>query len=63
MLDTFRDRTDVSSGVEGTMRYLAPELLDAEKAGASYTKESDVWAFGMTVFVSTKQHEQPFRLD
>lgn len=32
---------------------MAIELLEADESKAkSYTKESDIWAFGMTVYVS-----------
>ena len=37
----------------GTARFMARELLDPPDTGSSpYTRESDMWAFGMTVVVS-----------
>ena len=32
----------------GSIRWMAPELFEA---GARHTKQSDIWAFGMTVLV------------
>ncbi|EJC99172.1 kinase-like protein, partial [Fomitiporia mediterranea MF3/22] len=40
-----------SGGIKGSMRWMAYELLDFSSDG-HHTKESDVWAFGMTVYVS-----------
>lgn len=34
----------------GSLRWLAPELLTGEEA--SHTNESDIWALGMTYLVS-----------
>ncbi|KAL5480688.1 hypothetical protein ACEPAI_9628 [Sanghuangporus weigelae] len=39
-----------SSGIRGTSRYLACELLEYSTRTVGHTKSSDVWAFGMTVF-------------
>ncbi|KAL5522392.1 hypothetical protein ACEPAG_8408 [Sanghuangporus baumii] len=39
-----------SSGIRGTSRYLACELLEYSTRTVGHTKFSDVWAFGMTVF-------------
>jgi serine/threonine protein kinase len=39
----------------GNVRYMAPELLGPQAAGLVHqfhTKQSDVWAFGMVVYVS-----------
>lgn len=41
-----------STGIRGTPRYLAYELITLLDQHPRHTKESDVWAFGMTVFVS-----------
>lgn len=42
-----------SSGTaNGTWNYWAPELMDLN--GAVHSKASDVWAFGMTVYVSNE---------
>lgn len=35
----------------GSIRWFAPELLSAE--ATAHTKESDVWALGMTILVRT----------
>ena len=40
---------------EGSIRWMASELVRALMSGSSrlvHTKESDVWAFGMVVYVS-----------
>lgn len=37
----------------GTANWMAIELLEPDESKAkSYTKVSDIWAFGMTVYVS-----------
>jgi serine/threonine protein kinase len=41
--------------MRGNLRYMAPELLSPQMTYSSHafqTKESDVWAFGMVVYVS-----------
>ena len=39
-------------GSEGTARFMAKEMLLGDKsAGDLYTKTTDVWAFGMTIYV------------
>ena len=53
----------VSTTLKGTRTHLAPEVLDPEPEGDDietvcelkplFSKESDVWAFGMTIFVRT----------
>ena len=40
-----------SSGDKGTTRWLAIELI-RESDAKNYSEETDVWAFGMTVYVS-----------
>lgn len=42
-------RETSSNGSKGTLRWMAPELL---RRGANNTFASDVWAFGMIVYVS-----------
>ena len=39
-----------STSLKGTLRWLAPELVSDDVA--TYTTETDVWAYGMTVLVS-----------
>ena len=41
-----------SSGIKGTTRYLAYELLASPDDYPVHTTASDVWAFGMVVYVS-----------
>lgn len=36
---------------KGTVHFWAPELLHPE--GTGHTKKTDVWAFGMTIYVGT----------
>lgn len=35
----------------GTTRWMAPELLRGDEDEAQKTKESDMWAFGMIIYV------------
>lgn len=41
-----------STGIRGTPRYLSYELVAFPDQYSQHTKESDVWAFGMTIYVS-----------
>ena len=41
-----------SSGNKGTVRYLAYELVALPDEYSIHTTASDVWAFGMVVYVS-----------
>ncbi|KAL5522444.1 hypothetical protein ACEPAG_8460 [Sanghuangporus baumii] len=49
-----RSLANMSSGLRGTSRYLDYELLATPASGGQmtvcHTKETDVWAFGMTVY-------------
>ena len=45
-------KTSSSGGNKGTSRYLAYELVALADKYPIHTKASDVWAFGMTVYVS-----------
>lgn len=40
-----------TSGVRGTLRYMSRESLQATDEASAYSTASDVWAFGMTVYV------------
>jgi serine/threonine protein kinase len=43
--------------LEGSVRWMSIELVDALLRGSyhlTHTKESDMWAFGMVLFVSLK---------
>ena len=35
----------------GSVRWMARELIEAESVAPSFTRESDIWAFGMTMLV------------
>lgn len=48
-LSTFQ--TDSAAAMNGSIRWMAPEIFDMNH-GNKHTRESDVWAFGMTVYVS-----------
>lgn len=48
----------LASQLKDTCNYWAPELL----TGVNHLKESDVWAFGMTVYVSTKGSHAPLNM-
>ena len=43
---------EMTSAPRGTVRYWAPELVNHTGIPAAQSKASDVWAFGMTVYVS-----------
>lgn len=47
-----RSTAKLSSGVKGTLRYLACELVGISPT-SRYTEKTDVWAFGMTAYVGT----------
>lgn len=53
-ISTIAETTGLTSRtIAGTLRYMAPELIyDVPGHGRSrfVTRESDVWAFGMTMF-------------
>ena len=52
---------DHTTTLGGTARWMAVELLKPTEEGdapALPTTESDVWAFGMTVYVSTSFHRR-----
>lgn len=48
--------TTQSSGTKGTIRWMAIELFDLLANTQNHTVESDVWAFGMTIYVSVILH-------
>ncbi|KAL5493029.1 hypothetical protein ACEPAI_4477 [Sanghuangporus weigelae] len=48
MVESSRSYANISTNTRGTDRYLAPELITPPYSRRS--KESDVWAFGMTVY-------------
>lgn len=50
---------NVTSTVKGTAQFHAPELLNYE-VDASHSKETDIWAFGMTVYVRNVLSKKTF---
>lgn len=46
--------TNHDGNVKGTVRWMAVELFDIEEGDAGHTKASDMWAFGMTIYVRTE---------
>ena len=42
--------------IKGTVRWLAVEYLKPGKLQSIHTKETDVWAFGVTIYVSGRAH-------
>ena len=42
---------NITSTPKGTYTYWAPELVDATDNSSEQSKETDVWAFGMAVYV------------
>ena len=52
--ESFHFSSTLTGGLRGTIRYLSKELvLGSGKGIVTYSKESDVWAFGMTGIVSS----------
>ena len=49
---TLMASTNLDGGIKGTVRWMAIELFDIEEGEAGHTKASDMWAYGMTVYVS-----------
>ena len=48
---------------EGSIRWMAIELIDELMSGSGrlvHTKESDIWAFGMAVYVSDTYQQLVF---
>jgi serine/threonine protein kinase len=41
--------SSTAHGSKGTIRFMAPELLNPEKPGARKTRPTDVYAFGITI--------------
>ena len=52
LLQATRTLGQNAPGCRGTVQFNAPELLDPEAGQITHSKASDVWAYGMTVFVS-----------
>ncbi|EJC98188.1 WD40 repeat-like protein [Fomitiporia mediterranea MF3/22] len=50
MMSATRSLVNFSSGIRGTSRYLACELLALSGQSTGHTKQTDIWAFGMAVF-------------
>ena len=66
MADASQSFANFTSGIKGTQRYLAYELLVAlslsTEGSSGHTPKTDVWAFGMTVFVSRNAEFFPSRI-
>lgn len=43
-------QTDSAAAMNGSVPWMAPEIFDVNH-GNKHTLETDVWAFGMTVYV------------
>lgn len=39
--------TSTTGGMKGSLRWMAPELLE----GVKHNVETDIWAFGMVIYV------------
>ena len=48
----------ISSHMKGTFRFLAPELVISEER-VKQTEATDIWAFGMTLYVSSALRRPP----
>lgn len=59
MVAASRSMANISSGIRGSSRYLAIELLTAPsqvcEGSTGHTTKTDVWAFGMTAYVSKRE--------
>lgn len=51
MILATRTLVNMTSGPKGTVNYLAPELVDFSNPHIKHSKETDVWAFSMTLYV------------
>ena len=51
MLLASRTMAQPTSTTKGTNQFWAPELISIDGGSVSQSKETDVWAFGMTVYV------------
>ena len=46
-------KTTTTDRVRGSLRWMAYELVSDEEEELKHTKASDVWAYGMTLYVSS----------
>ncbi|KAH8115034.1 kinase-like domain-containing protein, partial [Phellopilus nigrolimitatus] len=48
---TFGGISSQNNGTKGTLRWMSKELLEFCEPPNTHSMESDIWAFGMTVYV------------
>lgn len=48
-----RIRQTTTGSIRGSIPWMAMELFESGETKATYTKETDIWAFGMTVYVGS----------
>ena len=53
MVQYTRSLAKATTNLKGTESYWAPELVRYSEDVVQQSKATDVWAFGMTVYVST----------
>ena len=47
-----RIRQTTTGSIRGSIPWMAMELFESGESKVTYTRETDIWAFGMTVYVS-----------
>lgn len=60
MILATRSLAKVTETRKGTVIYYAPELVSLSSTDSSHSKESDIWAFGMTIYVRTTGSRRSF---
>ena len=48
-----RIRQTTTGSIRGSIPWMAMELFESGETKVTYTRETDIWAFGMTVYVSS----------
>lgn len=63
MADFSLSIAQISPSAKGTQAFWAPELIDDgnDEYSTRHSKETDMWAFGMTVFVCASMHNSLLR--
>lgn len=51
MSEDFADLKTSSNNVNGTLRWMAIEQIDVSEIHERYSRATDIWSFGMTVYV------------
>lgn len=49
-----RIRQTTTGSIRGSIPWMAMELFESGETKVTYTRETDIWAFGMTVYVSSR---------